>query len=304
VVQARAMSFVRGLAAHVSVEPVVLFYFLTMVYSGCLSTNLLLYKACDPTGAIASQVGSKCQNEANAQHVVAPINGWKALVQYLVPIALAMAAGTWSDRHGRRRPLIVPPIVGQILADALSLYCTVVWSISPALTAALQVAALSLTGGPPMLFNGINSYVADTTTDEWRTVKYGVVGSTIAVGGILGMLIYGFVVVNVGFVAAYVVSIVLGLTSLTFTFVFINDDGARRRASNAGDQLPLYDDVVQTVNPLDVLRNCYRVLAKPRPDHGKLILFLIVFVCAPLTCVPLEGELPSIKEPIIIHLLT
>ncbi|KAL5240161.1 hypothetical protein ACI65C_007571 [Semiaphis heraclei] len=288
------MSFVRGLAAQVSVEPVVLFYFITMVYSGCLSTNLLLYKACDPTGAMASQVGSKCKDEASAQHVVAPINGWKSLVQYLVPIALAMAAGTWSDRHGRRRPLIVPPIAGQILADALSLYCTVVWSISPALTAAAQVAALSLTGGPPMLFNGINSYVADTTTDEWRTVKYGVVGGTIAVGGILGMLIYGFVVVNVGFVAAYVVSIALGLTALAFTFVFINDGSVRRRASNAGDQLPLYEDVVQAVNPLDVLRNCYRVLAKPRPYHGKLILCLIVFVCAPLTCVPLEGEMSVI----------
>jgi len=285
------MSFVRGLAAHVSVEPVVMFYFVTMVFSGCLSTNLLLYKACDPTGAMASRVGSKCQDEATAQHVVAPINGWKALVQQLVPIALAMAAGTWSDRHSRRRPLIVLPIVGQILADLLSLYCTVVWSVSPVMTAAVQAAALSLTGGPPMLFNGINSYVADTTTDEWRTVKYGVVGGTIAVGGILGMLVYGFVVVNVGFAAAYVVSIVMGLTALTFTFVFINDGGTRRQASNAEDQLPLYQDVVRAVNPLDVLRNCYRVLAKPRPGHGKLLLCLVVFVCAPLTCVPLEGEL-------------
>lgn len=286
------MSFVRGLVAHVSVEPVVLFYFVTMVFSGCLSTNLLLYKACDPTGAMASRMGSKCQDEATAQHVVAPINGWKALVQHLVPIALAMAAGTWSDRHGRRRrPLIVLPIVGQILADTLSLYCTVVWSVSPALTATAQAAALSLTGGPPMLFNGINSYVADTTTDEWRTVKYGVVGGTIAVGGILGMLIYGFVVVNVGFASAYVVSMVMGLTALTFTFVFINDDGARRQASDTGDQIPLYQDVARAVNPLDVLRNCYRVLAKSRPGHGKLLLCLVVFVCAPLTCVPLEGEM-------------
>ncbi|XP_060871181.1 uncharacterized protein LOC132945450 [Metopolophium dirhodum] len=287
------MSFIRGLAAHVSVEPVVFFYFVAMVFSGCLSTNLLLYKACDPTGAMAARVGSKCQDEATAQHVVAPINGWKALVQHLVPIALAMAAGTWSDRHNRRRrPLIILPIAGQILADGLSLYCTVVWSVSPAITAAAQAAALSLTGGPPMLFNGINSYVGDTTTDEWRTVKYGVVGGTIAVGGILGMLVYGFVVVNVGFAFAYVVSIILGLTALALTFIFIDDGGsALRGASSVADQLPLYQDVAQAVNPLDVLRNCYRVLAKSRPGHGKLLLCLVVFVCAPLTCVPLEGEM-------------
>ncbi|XP_060833313.1 probable peptidoglycan muropeptide transporter SLC46 [Rhopalosiphum padi] len=286
-----AMSFVRGMAARVSVEPVLMFYFVAMVFSGCLSTNLLLYKACDPTGVMAGRVGSKCPDEATAQHVVAPINGWKALVQQLVPIALAMAAGTWSDRHGRRRPLIVLPIAGQILADSLSLYCTVVWSVSPALTATVQAAALSLTGGPPMLFNGINSYVADTTTDEWRTVKYGMVGGTIAVGGILGMIVYGFVVVNVGFAVAYMVSIALGVAALALTFVFIDDDAARQRAKEAGDQVPLYQDVVRAVNPLDVLRNCYRVLTKHRFGHGKLILCLVVFVCAPLTCVPLEGEM-------------
>ncbi|CAH1721866.1 unnamed protein product [Aphis gossypii] len=286
-----AVSFVRGMASRVSVEPVLMLYFVAMVFSGCLSTNLLLYKACDPTGEMAGRVGSKCRDEATAQHVVAPINGWKALVTQLVPIALAMAAGTWSDRHGRRRPLIVLPIVGQILADALSLYCTVVWSVSPALTATAQAAALSLTGGPPMLFNGVNSYVADTTADEWRTVKYGMVGGTIAVGGILGMLVYGFVVVNVGFAAAYGVSIGLGLAALALTFVFIDDDGARRRAEEAGDQLPLYQDIVRAVNPLDVLGKCYRVLTKHRPGHGKLLLCLVVFVCAPLTCVPLEGEM-------------
>ncbi|KAE9535870.1 hypothetical protein AGLY_007771, partial [Aphis glycines] len=128
-------------------------------------------------------------------------------------------------------------------------------------------------------------------TDEWRTVKYGMVGGTIAVGGILGMLVYGFVVVNVGFAAAYGVSIGLGLAALALTFVFIDDDGARRQAEEAGDQLPLYQDIVRAVNPLDVLGKCYRVLTKHRPGHGKLLLCLVVFVCAPLTCVPLEGEM-------------
>ncbi|XP_025199265.1 proton-coupled folate transporter-like, partial [Melanaphis sacchari] len=277
------MTFVHGVTAlHVSVEPVVLFYFVTKVFSMNLSTSLLLYKACDPTGATTSHVGSKCPDETAAQHVVAPIIGWKSLVQNLVPIALVMTAGTWSDRHGRRRPLIALPIVGQVLADALSLYCTVVWSVSPALTATAQAAALSLTGGQAMLFNGINSYVADTTTEEWRTFKYGMVGGTLAVTGILGMLAYGFVMNNMGFVAAYVVSILLGLTALVLTFVFIHDSGTKQ---------PLSQDVVRAVNPLDVLRRCYLVMTKRRDGHGKLVLCLTLIVCAPLTCSTLHGEM-------------
>ncbi|XP_025194032.1 proton-coupled folate transporter-like [Melanaphis sacchari] len=276
------MAFKRSVTAlHVSVEPVLLFIFLAKVFSSNLSTNLLLYKSCDPTGAMASQVGSKCPDEAAAQHVVAPIVGWKSFAQNLVPIAMAMAAGTWSDRRGRRRPLIVLPIAGQILADALSLYCTVVWSVSPTLTAIAQTAALSLTGDLPMLFNGINSYAADTTTDRWRTFKYGMVGMTIAFSCILGMLAYGFVIVKMGFVAAYVVSIVLGLIALVFTFLFIHDRGV---------QQPLSQDVVQAVNPLEVLRRCYLVMTKRRDGHGRLILCLTLIVCAPLTSSILHGE--------------
>ncbi|XP_025418513.1 hippocampus abundant transcript 1 protein-like [Sipha flava] len=281
------MSTVKGVMANVSVEPVVFLYFVTMVFSGYLSTNLLLYKACDPTGAMAQLVGSKCPDEAKAQHVVAPINGYKLLVQQVVPVALAMFAGTWSDRHGRRRrPLVLLPIIGQILSDALSLYCTVRWSVSPAVTATMQAAAIACSGGPAMLFNGINSYVADKTAEEWRTVKYGMIGGVISVGCILGMLVYGSVIVNVGFAAAYQISIGLGLLCLALAFGFMDD-----AELTPSDKLPLYRDVLRTINPMEVLRNSYGVLTKRRQGNDTVILCIVVLLCAPLTCIPLEGEM-------------
>lgn len=285
------MSFLAQLKGKVTVEPVVLAYFATMVFSSCLSTNLLLFKACDPTGAIAQRAGSRCDNEKAAQHVVAPINGWKALAQQLVPIVLIMFAGTWSDRHGRRRrPLVALPIVGQIVSDALSLFCTVRWSVSPVMTAVAHAAAVSLTGGAPMLFNGVNSHVADTTPAEWRTVKYGVLGGTMAVGAILGMLVYGFAVANLGLATAFAACVCLGLVALAMTFAFVVDEADHHHASRPVDQLPLYQQVMRTVDPTDVLRNCCRVMTKRRLGHNKLILCVVILACAPLTCVPLEGR--------------
>ncbi|VVC40202.1 Hypothetical protein CINCED_3A000893 [Cinara cedri] len=286
--------------SKLSVEPALFLYFTTMVFSSCLSTNLLLYKACDSTGAIAQHVGSKCDNEEEAQHVVAPINAWKTMIQQMVPIVLAMMAGTWSDLHGRRRrPLIVLPIIGQIVADALSLYCAVEWSVSPAMTAIMQAAMLSCSGGPPMLFNGVNSYVADTTCEEWRTAKFGVIGGVMSVGLITGMLVYGIVVANVGFVAAYMVCIGLGMVALLMTFLFISDvtvtanDDEHIKQPTSVAKIPLYQDIVRTINPIEVFRNCYHVLARKRQGHGTTILFLVVLVCAPLTCVPMEGEMST-----------
>ncbi|VVC40200.1 Major facilitator superfamily,Major facilitator superfamily domain [Cinara cedri] len=291
------MSYLRIIIGNMSVEPVMFLYFFTITFSMCLNTNLLLYKACDPTGAIAQRVGSKCDNETEAQHVVAPINGWKMLSQQLVPIVLVMMAGTWSDRHGRcRRPIIILPIVGQMISDALSVYCSVQWSVSPAVTGVMQAISLSCSGGPSMLFNGINSYIADTTSEESRTTKFGVLGGVITVSGILGMLVYGFVIVNVGFVSAYIVCVCLSFASLVLTFIFIKDVNPVISNNDDGKQIsidkgPLYQEFIRTINPIEVLRNCYHVLTRRRQGHGTTILLLVVLACAPLTCVPLEGEM-------------
>ncbi|VVC40174.1 Major facilitator superfamily,Major facilitator superfamily domain [Cinara cedri] len=280
-----------SLLSEVSVEPALFFYFVVMIISSCLNTNLLLYKACDPTSA--PQVGSKCDNEKEAQHVVASINAWKTMIQQLVPIALAMIAGTWSDLHGRRRkPLIVLPIVGQIASDALSMYCTVEWSVSPAMTAVLQVIMLSFSGGPPVLYNGVNSYVADTSSEEWRTIKYGVLNGVMTAGCIMGMLVYGCVIVRLGLVSAYALCVGLGIVALVLTYAFINEVAAPDvdDKQTSVDKVTLCQDIVRTINPIETFRNCYRVLTKRRQGHNTAILCLVLLACAPLTCVPFEGE--------------
>lgn len=281
----------------VSVEPVVFLYFVTVFLSNNLSTSLLLYKACNPSGETIRQVGSmfKCDNEINARHVVLPINGLKALVLQLVSVVLTMIVGTWSDRHGRRRrPLIILAIVGQLLTDAVSLNCVIRGSMSPQLTAAMQTAASSFTGGWMLLFNGVNSYVAETTSEEWRTVKFGVVNGMASFGVIIGLLVYGYLFFNMGFVIAYSVAIVLGFVGLALTFVLI-EDPTPDAAGALPNNMTLCQQTCSDINPLHILRSCYYMLIKRRRDNGTMVLFLVVLVCAPLTCIPKEGETKLVK---------
>lgn len=280
----------------VNVEPVIFFYTITMTLSNSLNTNLLLYKTCDPTGAMKNTAGSKCDNEAAAQHVVASINEWKLLIIHSVPIAVSLVASTWSDQHGRRRrPLIMLPIVGQILSDVMSLYCAVDWSMSPQVTAAVQAIATAFTGTLPLIFNGLNMYVADITVEERLTVKFGVFNAMAIFGAMLGTVVYGTLITYVGIVPAYAVAVGLGLVALLLLFVFINNPPAAD--PTAAEPYSLYTDVLRTLNPMNVFRNCYRVLTKRRNDNGTTVLWLAVFVCAPLTCVPKEGESISFSVP-------
>jgi len=116
-------------------------------------------------------------------------------------------------------------------------------------------------------------------------------------GGMVGMLIFGIVTANASFVTAYALCIVLGLVSLALTFVFIgggdpsaSDVSPQAFPTSGQDEPSPCWDVVSTVNPIAVFRNCYRVLTKRRQHHGTVILCLAVLACAPLTCVPIAGE--------------
>lgn len=279
----------------VSVEPVVFLYFVTVFLSNNLNTSLLLFKACDPSGKIIQQVGSKCLNETKSQHMILPINGLKAVVLQIVPLVLTMFAGMWSDCAGhRRRPLIILPIVGQLLTDAVSLSCVVQWSVSPQLTAAMQTTASAFTGSYILLFNGVNSYVVETTSEEWRTVKFGIVNCMASSGVIIGLLVYGYLIMNVSFEFAYLVAIGLGLVGLVLTFMLIKDSTPDTTDALA-DNITLCKQTCLYINPIHILRSCNYMMIKRRKGNDTLVLLLVILACAPLTCVPKEGELNQFK---------
>lgn len=119
------------------------------------------------------------------------------------------------------------------------------------------------------------------------STRYGLVNGSITIGGILGMVVYGMVSTNTGFVTAYLVSIGLGLVTMVLTFVLIKREDIVAEDSH---EKSLCRELLDTINPIVVFRNCYSVLFKPRPGHNTVVLCLAVLACSPLTCVPIEGE--------------
>lgn len=50
--------------------------------------------------------------------------GWKTFIQSSLPAVLILFVGSWSDRHGRRKPCMLLPIVGELLTSIGLLVCT------------------------------------------------------------------------------------------------------------------------------------------------------------------------------------
>lgn len=133
--------------------------------------------------------------------------------------------------------------------------------------------------------------------------RYGTVCGAISMGLMIGMMVYGTVAANAGFLTAYTLCAGLGLVTITLTFVFVRGDTSKAVANPP--TLPSCDphepsapcrDVVSVVNPMAVFRSCYRVLTKRREGHGAAILCLAVLACAPLTCATFEGKTRNFQK--------
>lgn len=76
-------------ASAYTIETVIMLYSASLSMSAFYQNNLLLRKACNSSVPF----GDCTAGEARAQHVVSVIYSWKAIIQYIVPVALVLLAG-------------------------------------------------------------------------------------------------------------------------------------------------------------------------------------------------------------------
>ncbi|XP_025191167.1 proton-coupled folate transporter-like [Melanaphis sacchari] len=202
------------------VEIVTLLYSASLAMSAFFQNNLLLRKACNSSVPF----GECTDGEANAQHVVSTIYSWKAGVQYTIPIVLIMLAGPWSDSHGRRRkPLILLPLIGQILTDSLCILNVYFWNWSPQIAAIFEAITPGLFGARNMFWVGVISYISDNCTNESRTLKYGIINAIYTISTLIGTGLAGFLNIGLGFYGAFLVPISLNLIAFMVSSIFIKD---------------------------------------------------------------------------------
>ncbi|XP_068081305.1 proton-coupled folate transporter [Anabrus simplex] len=217
---------------HITVEPLLAFYYVAVSISQIAAQNMLLKKSCWPEMEPAS--AAVCPDEAEAQLVVANINTWKPTVQYSLPIVFVLFAGSWSDNHGGlRKPLIILPILGQMLSDGLLVLNSVCWQWPTIATALCEALPSALCGGRSTLSIGIISYLADITSHETRTFRLGIATSFVFLGAPIGSMLGGILNKYVGFAGTFGVCVVMNLLGL-ISLLRVPETGSIERATHIG----------------------------------------------------------------------
>ncbi|KAL1116493.1 hypothetical protein AAG570_004965 [Ranatra chinensis] len=201
---------------------------------------------------------------------VSTFHQYENIASQAVPVVLAFFLGAWSDRVGRKIPLLLGlagnfiysfMIVVNALQDSWPLE-TVLWS------ACLPCA---LTGGNLTVFMAAFSYLADTTSEQQRTMRTTLLEVAyllpMPIGVALGSYLFG--VLDRSFAAMFTINAALLLASMAYTAVFVKlkTSGDHARWGGGGCRLRSLFEVGHVVESV-------KSLLRPRSDNRRMYLLL------------------------------
>lgn len=117
---------------------------------------------------------SSTREEQNIQKLISNTVGYGKIFAAVFTVALLLLWGSWSDRNGKRKPIILIPIVGGLLKSLGLLLCVYIKDTPVQVAIAVQVIFPALTGGWSLLMAGIFSYLSEITDESNRTFRIGI----------------------------------------------------------------------------------------------------------------------------------
>lgn len=187
-------SLLRKVISYISVEPFVLCWVLPSCILIVAMENLNLEKACrvnlglseeicenminktinnincadewlsvenvtstDPLKELAINV---CKAETESQKLLSVVFGLRSPIAAIFPLIIVLFAGGWSDKKGIRKPLVLFPILGELIGAIILLVSSIFMNEIPMEVPAFSERVMpSVFGGQTLMLMGIYSYL-------------------------------------------------------------------------------------------------------------------------------------------------
>lgn len=101
---------------------------------------------------------------------VSEFHQWNGIAGHVVPIILALFLGNWSDRRGRKLPLVIG-LIGKLLYSGMVVVNTLMknWNLNMIIyTASIPMGML---GGDVAIFASCFAYISDVSSHKQRTLR-------------------------------------------------------------------------------------------------------------------------------------
>lgn len=223
----------RYIKSNITVEPVLAFFVMPSVLATLATQNLNLDKACRVNLGFDDEVCTALRLRKRANHtfeedevqkLIASVQGWKSVVNTIVPTLLMLFIGAWSDKTGKRKICMLMPILGEFMTCVLNMINTYFFKeVSVEWTVFMEVIFPSLTGGWYTMFLGTFSYLGDITSTETRTFRMGILNLCMTIGFPIGMGLSGVLLKCLGYYGVFAISGTLQFINFCYVLFAIED---------------------------------------------------------------------------------
>ncbi|KAJ2947498.1 hypothetical protein O0L34_g17285 [Tuta absoluta] len=205
--------------------------------------------------------------EAESQRVISGVNISRSFVGCLIATVVLLFVGPWSDCSGRRKPLLILPLVGMsVMCTSVLLMLTFPGASTVQVLYAVQVP-MSLGGNFGLLLAAAFSHIGDvchaTGRDVTRTM--GTHRASIQVAHVVGSVSGPLLFRTFGYYGVFPIVLLLQLSSLTYVIFFMKDVN------------------VNTENKVKVFNwrlpfNAFSCLFRRREGRKRMIILLMLIV--------------------------
>lgn len=278
---------------NITIEPILVLHLWPSMMSNLTVQNLNLEKACRvnlgyddvicDAMAIRNSSGYSDLEERSVQKLVASMNAYKSIIQSLIPSLFLLFMGSWSDRHGRRKPFILLPVVAEVIATLgflVSVYFF--YQLPIEFNSFFESVPSSLVGGWSGLFMGVFCYISGVTSVEERTVRMGAVTIFANISMSVGIAMSGIMYNQTGFYGVFFLSLSMYVCGVLYGYFRLKETPKKIEPEN---KKPFVKDFFDFRH----VKETFRVaLKKGKRNRRKRILAAMVL--AMVVMGPIHGE--------------
>lgn len=164
------------LVESISVEPTMFLYMFAFMFTSVVEQEFFVQKACRVNHNFSAEICANINANENKEHkqqvldTTASFHQWENIAAHVFPIIIALFLGSFSDRRGRKFPLLLG-LVGKLIYSVMIVVNAKMtnWPVEYIIYTATLPSAL--TGADVAIFASCFAYISDITTLAQRTIR-------------------------------------------------------------------------------------------------------------------------------------
>ncbi|EFN75365.1 uncharacterized protein LOC105191424 isoform X2 [Harpegnathos saltator] len=260
----------------ISVEPTMWLYMMAFMFTSVVEQAFFVHKACRVDHGYSEEICLHLNENKNiqteVQKTVSEFQQWYNLAGHIIPIILALFFGNWSDRRGRKLPLVIG-LIGKLIYSFMIVINSLMpnWNLNMVIYTA--VVPMGLLGGDVIIFGSCFAYLTDICSYEERTMRITILDivylSTMPTGIALGSYVFANVV-NSSYTIMFAINASLLILAIVYSLVRLKWQSSPEQQSLIG--VNFLKDFFDT----DHVRQTLSMMIKSRQNNARACLALVM----------------------------